>query len=369
MKVVAICSSHLKDVMSNVQFYNFVLDGDSIPVSLLDVPNLKYADSLLNNSVVVEVNAFSCNFRDRTLLHSFYESCRELSGKQKYFYSPIGSEFSGTVLEIGTAVTTFKKGDRVMANTSYPFRENGLMGGVPTNFASQGILLLEEDQLIKVPDCMPDEVAAAFSISAQTAYSMVRKAKLNKGENVLVTAGTSNTSLAVIERLRNKEVNVYAISSKAEKYEKALCEMGVKKVMSLPDLLEKGDLNTFFINMKFDVVFDPFIDLYFEKLTPVLNFGARYVFCGFYNQHPSFGFKDIAKNPYPIITKCITSNLSLIGNCLGRKEDLMDAISDYSNKRYTPPVDSVYTEDAILDFFQKSFIGERFGKTIYKYKK
>lgn len=78
------------------------------------------------------------------------------------FYSPIGSEFVGTVLEVGLAVTDFKKGDRVMANTSYPFRTNGSMGGVPTNFASQGILLLEEDQLIKVPDSMPDEVAAAF---------------------------------------------------------------------------------------------------------------------------------------------------------------------------------------------------------------
>lgn len=42
----------------------------------------------------------------------------------------------------------------------------------------------------------------AFSLSAQTAYSMVRKANLNKGDNVLVTAATSNTSLSVIERLK-----------------------------------------------------------------------------------------------------------------------------------------------------------------------
>lgn len=369
MKVVAICNSHLKDVIPNIQFYNFVLDGELIPISLLDVPDLDYTGLSSPNSIILEVSAFSCNFRDRALLHLFYENCKALSGKQKYFYSPIGSEFAGTVLEVGPAVTTFEKGDRVMANMSYPFRINGSMGGVPTNFASQGILLLEEDQLIKVPDCMPDEVAAAFSVSAQTAYSMVRKADLKEGDNVLVTAATSNTSLAVIERLKNRGVNVFGLSSKAEKYEKALCDMGVKRVMSLPDLLEKGDLNTSFIKTKFDAVFDPFFDLYFDKLMPFMNFGGRYVFCGFYNQHPSFGFAENAKSLHPLITKCITSNISLIGNCLGRKEDLIEAVSDYSNKYYVPPIDSVYTEDAILDFFTKSFVSERFGKVVYKYKK
>lgn len=369
MKVVAICNSRLRDVMPNTQFYNFVLDGESIPISLLDVPDLDYTELLSPNSVILEVSAFSCNYRDRTLLHLFYESCKTLSGKQKYFYSPIGSEFVGTVLEVGLAVTDFKKGDRVMANTSYPFRTNGSMGGGPTNFASQGILLLEEDQLIKVPDSMPDEVAAAFSVSAQTAYSMVRKASLNKGDNVLVTAATSNTSLSVIERLKKSGVNVFSLSSKAEKCEKALCDMGVKKVMSLPDLLEKGDLNTFFIKTKFDAIFDPFFDLYFEKLMPFINFGGRYVFCGFYNQHPSFGFEEHTKSLYPFITKCISSNISLIGNCLGRKEDLVEAVSDYLNKYYAPQIDSVFTEDAISGFFIKSFVSERFGKVVYKYKK
>lgn len=368
MKVVAICNSKLRDVMPNTQFYNFVLDGESIPISLLDAPDLDYTELLSPNSVVLEVSAFSCNFRDRTLLHLFYENCKTLSGKQKYFYSPIGSEFAGTVLEIGSAVTSLRKGDRVMANTSYPFRTNGSMGGVPTNFASQGILLLEEDQLIKVPDYMSDEVAAAFSVSAQTAYSMVRRADLKKGDNVLVTAATSNTSLSVIERLKNRGVNIFGLSSKAEKYEKVLCDMGVKKVMSLSDLVEEGDLNTFFIKMKFDAVFDPFFDLYFEKLMPFMNFGGRYVFCGFYNQHPSFGFEEHARSLYPLITKCITSNISLIGNCLGRKEDLIEAIFDYSNKYYVPPIDSVHTEDAILDFLVKSFVSERFGKVVYKYK-
>lgn len=129
-----------------------------------------------------------------------------------------------------------------------------------------------------------------------------------------------------------------------------------------------GHRNTFFIKMKFDAVFDPFFDLYFEKLMPFMNFGGRYVFCGFYNQHSSFGFEEHTKSLYPLITKCITSNISLIGNCLGRKEDLVEAVSDYLNKYYTPQIDSVYTEDAILDFFTKLFVSKRLGKVVYKYK-
>lgn len=365
MKVVAICNLRLKDIMPNTHFYNFTLDGESVPVSLLDAPDLDYTEVFSASSVIFEVSAFSCNFRDRTLLHLFYENCKTLSGKQKYFYSPIGSEFAGTVLEVGSAVTSLKKGDRVMADTSYPFKTDGSMGGIPTNFASQGILLLEETQLMKVPDCMADEVAAAFPVSAQTAYSMVRKACLSKGDNVLITAATSNTSLSVIERLKNREVNVFVLSSKAAKYERDLLDMGVKKVIPLSDLQKKEGL----VGLKFDVVFDPFFDLYFEKLMPLMNFGGRYIFCGYYNQHPFLGFEEHAKNQYPLIAKCIASNISLIGNCLGQKEDLIEAISDYSNKYYIPRIDSVYTEDAILDFFEKSFVSERFGKVVYKYKK
>ena len=66
MKVVAICNSRLRDVMPNTQFYNFVLDGESIPISLLDVPDLDYTELLSPNSVILEVSAFSCTYRDRT---------------------------------------------------------------------------------------------------------------------------------------------------------------------------------------------------------------------------------------------------------------------------------------------------------------
>ena len=53
MKVVAICNSRLRDVMPNTQFYNFVLDGESIPISLLDVPDLDYTELLSPNSVIL----------------------------------------------------------------------------------------------------------------------------------------------------------------------------------------------------------------------------------------------------------------------------------------------------------------------------
>lgn len=60
---------------------------------------------------------------------------------------------------------------------------------------------------------MPDVVAAAFSLGAQTAYSLVRKLNLASGENVLITSARSNTALFAIRALRRYSVNVYATST------------------------------------------------------------------------------------------------------------------------------------------------------------
>ncbi len=73
---------------------------------------------------------------------------------------------------------------------------------------------------------MSDEVAAAFSLSAQTAYSMARKADIKDGDNVLTTALISNTSLAIVERLKscNANINIYGMPSKARSLRKYIKE-------------------------------------------------------------------------------------------------------------------------------------------------
>lgn len=371
MKTVAICNPCMQDIACDSFFDEFLIDEHKLTISLLDAPESDFTSLFTSHSVVVKVQAFSCNYRDRSLMHQFAEQCKTLSGNQKYFYSPVGSEFVGQVVKIGSEVTSVCVGDRVMSDNSYPLKQDGSIGGVVTNFASQRLLLFLEHQLIKVPDKMPDEVAAAFSISAQTAYSMVRKANLKAGDNILITALTSNTSLAIVERLKscNANINIYGMSSKALSLKKQIKEWGLKDIF-LPPFSQNGQLTeNNYIDKKFDVIFDPFIDLYFADLSNHINFDPKYIFCGFYQQHPSYKEMDVlSQNSLSTMYRlCITYNMSLIGNCLGNRKDLEKALSDFSDGKFSINIDSVYTGNQLVEFFQKSFLKEKNGKVVYKY--
>lgn len=361
----------MQDIACDSFFDELTIDEHKITVSLLDAPEADFTSLFTPHSVVVKIQAFSCNYRDRSLIHQFAKQCKMLSGNQKYFYSPVGSEFVGQVVKVGSEVRSLHLGDRVMSDNSYPFKSDGSIGGVSTNFASQRFLLLSEHQLIKVPDIMSDEVAAAFSFSAQTAYSMVRKADIKDGDNVLITALTSNTSLAIVERLKscNANINIYGISSKARSLRKYKKEWRLKDIY-LPSFLQDSQFDeNDCIDKKFDVIFDPFIDLYSMDLLNHINFNSKYIFCGFYQQHPSYkGMKVLPQNSLlRMFGSCIIHNMSLIGNCLGSREDLEKALSDFSEGRFCMNIDSVYTGNQLVEFFQKSFLKERIGKVVYKY--
>src|SRR5690606_34241348 len=194
-----------------LDYFEFEMSDTVIPIGLLDVD--QSLEKVPENGVLLEVNAFSCNYRDKSILIHSNDKCRNQSVSGHLFYYPIGSEFVGKVVEIGNKVKNLRIGDRVIPDGAYPLKADGTFGGLPTNCASQRIQLLSQAYLKKIPDTMSDEVAASFTIAGQTVYSMLRKLELEAGQNVLVTAATSNTSLAMISALRKYNVNVYACST------------------------------------------------------------------------------------------------------------------------------------------------------------
>lgn len=123
MKTIAICNSCIQDIASYSFFDEFLIDEHKLTVSLslLEVPDLDFTSLFNSHSVVVKVQAFSCNYRDCSLMQRFGERCMALSGNQKYFYSPVGAEFAGQVVKVGSEVRSLNLGDRVMSDNSYPY--------------------------------------------------------------------------------------------------------------------------------------------------------------------------------------------------------------------------------------------------------
>lgn len=334
---------------------------EGLPISLATVEGSAPPIEPDDREVVVRVLAFSCNYRDKSWsLHLAGEA-------EKHHRSfAFGSDFAGEVVAVGRKVTGFAPGDRVIGNNDYP---SG--GGLATQEASAGTLRLPAEHLVKIPTTMNLAAAASFGVSAQTAYGMVRRSELLQAPGntrVLVTAGTSSTSLAVLGAIRGVAADVTTISTSMQKSERLralqpgniLTVSREKYSENLRAALE-SDAQA---RGPFTHVFDPFCDIHFPLVLEHMAMDGRYVTCGFFRQH----------NSYPEIENVdhrrawqalIAGNLIIRGNCLGSRADLETALAEHAAGVFTIPLDSHYSFDRPAEFLLRTY-GEpqKFGKVV-----
>ncbi|MCC7054315.1 MAG: zinc-binding alcohol dehydrogenase family protein [Gemmatimonadaceae bacterium] len=329
------------------------------------------------HKVLVRVRGFSCNYRDRRRVLQM-----STIGPAAHFLV-IGSEFAGEVVAVGDAVRTLAPGMRVLGDNHYP-ADHPPAGrvGVPSNRASAEYLVLREDQLCRVPTGMSDAEASAFSIGAQTAYSMVRKMGARRGQAVLVTAARSNTSLFLIAALHAAGVRVVATTT-APGATAALAAHGASRVVTLPaaphdaeglDALREEAA----AHGGFAAVADPFFDLHLCRLLPLLAPSGRYVTCGFHGQHDALAAPTSTVDYGVALQVAMLKNVAIIGNCAGVHADLTEALADWEAGRLPVLLDRVLRtarEDSdparaavAAEFVSRSFDAPaRLGKVVALY--
>jgi NADPH:quinone reductase-like Zn-dependent oxidoreductase len=154
------------------------------------------------------------------------------------FPRAMGSDFSGTVISIGSGVTRFKPGDAVFGLAR--LKESGALGhAVVTN----------ETFLAKKPDNVSFEDAACLGTPGVTAWNgLVDKAKLTAGERVFVNGCTGMVGEATVQIARMLGATVSG-SCSAGAMERARL-IGVQPVFDY----RTTDLST--IGERFDVLYD-----------------------------------------------------------------------------------------------------------------
>ncbi|KAL4399745.1 fatty acid synthase [Malassezia pachydermatis] len=124
------------------------------------------------------------------------------------------SEFSGVVREVGSGVTRFKKGDRVMGTSS------GVREGI--------VATASEYALTKVPTNMSNLEAAAFPIAYGTVwYGLVHHAQIKKGETILIHAAAGGVGLCAIQIAQRFGLEVFCTVSSQEKRDYIHKNLGV----------------------------------------------------------------------------------------------------------------------------------------------
>ena len=193
-------------------------------IALVDRP----APALGPTDVRVRVRAVSLNYRDLTIVRG--------AAKRTAPVIPT-SDGAGEVIEVGTAVTRHKVGDRVAA----AFFPNWLDGGMSEQAhaaalggSHDGMLaeeaVLPETALIRLPARLSFEAAATLPCAGVTAYhALFEGAQLRAGDVVLLQ-GTGGVSIFGLQLARAAGARVIITSSSAAKRERALA-MGADHVI------------------------------------------------------------------------------------------------------------------------------------------
>jgi NADPH:quinone reductase-like Zn-dependent oxidoreductase len=345
---------------------------DGIPVSCGIVtgpaPRFDGGAAAHVDAVMVRVHAFSCNYRDK------YRILAMATRGPADRYHVVGSEFVGEVIAVGSEVHHVAVGDRVIGDNHWPSgRSPSPRAGVPSNHASREYLILKGHKVAAIPRTMSAEVGAAFSIGAQTAYSMLAKLDVRAGHHVLITAGSANTSLFAINAVRRTGAHVYVTTSAPHRVP-ALRRLGVDAVLcvdpALPDLGPEAAALARSI-AGFDAVLDPFFDLHLTKVLPLMASGGRYTTCGFYDQYLELLDRGPAP-PRPDYTTALQTaminNITIIGNCVGVTADLERALRDHAAGAFDVVIDSVFQDGAPAAFLGRTYDArDRFGKVVFIY--
>ncbi|WP_019413679.1 quinone oxidoreductase [Paenisporosarcina sp. TG20] len=135
---------------------------------------------VLSNQVQIKVQAISVNFADIKARQGQYHGTE--SGAA---FTP-GLDCAGEIVEIGSKVTRFKVGQRVMA--------------FPKNGSYAEYVNADEDLTFVIPDELNSETAAASLTVGITAYNVIKKmAHLMPGETILIHAAAGGIGSTAIQ--------------------------------------------------------------------------------------------------------------------------------------------------------------------------
>lgn len=177
-----------------------------------------------------------------------------------------GSEVAGVVTALGSDVTQFQPGDRVMAMARGGFTE---LVCVP----AQGVE--------RIPPGMSFEQAAGFRINYLTAFHALRdRARLVTGETLLVFGAAGGVGLAAVQIGRQLGAHVIAVGSSEAKRAFAL-EAGAHEALDTTTEGWRDRLKALTHGRGVDVVFDPVCGPLFELAFRSLSWGGRHLVVGF----------------------------------------------------------------------------------------
>ncbi|HWR58870.1 MAG TPA: NAD(P)-dependent alcohol dehydrogenase [Thermodesulfovibrionales bacterium] len=226
----------------------------------------KFGPPDVMNIEEVDKPAISC---DQILVRVYYSSVNPVdwkirNGSLKFligsrFPMVLGFDVAGEVIETGTGVTRFRKGDRVFGMLHY--RQRG---------AYAEYIAAKEDYLAIIPENLDFKEAAAVPLAGLTAYQALHyKANIKSGDTVLVNGASGGVGSFAVQIAMAAGASVTAVCG-TDNLERVKA-LGVDKVTDYrrQDFIDLPD--------QYDIIFDAAGKRSFFQVRRNLKAGGRYV--------------------------------------------------------------------------------------------
>lgn len=290
--------------------------GPPSTLVLEDVENLKPG----KREVLVNVKACGVNFPDTLIIQGLYQFKPELP------FTP-GSDVAGVVKAIGADIKHLNIGDEV-----FGFVAHGAMAEE---------VLIPGNACFPKPTQMDFPIAASFMMGYGTSFHALKdRAKLQKGETLLVLGASGGVGLAAVELGKLMGAHVIAAASSDEKLE--LCRhYGADETINYNTEDLKSTIKALTNNKGVDVIYDPVGGDYAENAFRGMAWNGRYLVVGFASGH-------IPKLPLnlPLLKGASVVGVFWGGFAMGQpKENMqntMTLMQWYAEGKLKPHIDKIY---------------------------
>ena len=219
-------------------------------VEIADIPK----PDLLEDSVLIEVHGASINPVDNFIRAGYMKEYLPIS-----FPYTMGYDVSGVIVEVGSKVSNFKKGDEVYS------RPTGNIAGTIAEYT-----VVNEKEIALKPVNITHEEAASIPLAGLTAWqALVSKGNLQKGQKVLIHAGSGGVGSLAIQMA--KQLGAYVASTTST------INVDMVKKLGADEIIDYKKENFEDVLSEYDLVIDMMGGEVLEKSFRVLKKGGTLI--------------------------------------------------------------------------------------------